>query len=85
MDPVLGRLTDKCTLITSRTGIALNRVATGTNKVVELGKFNDERVPIVFVEGTFLEIFLYERGFKLKFSLFLTTQGIIRKPRGTSK
>ena len=82
MDPVLGRLTDKSTLITSGTGITLNRMATGTNKVVELGKFNDERVPIIFVERAFLEILLYERGFKLKFSLFLEAQGIIRKANG---
>lgn len=79
MDPVLGGLTDKGTLITSSAGITLNRMATITDKVVELGKFNDERVPIVFVERALLEILLYERGFKLNTSLFLVVRGIRRR------
>jgi hypothetical protein len=85
MDPVLGRLTDEGTLITSGTGITLSRMTTGTNEVVELGKFNNERVPIVLVERAFLEILLYERGFKLKFSSFLVAQGIIRKANGSKQ
>lgn len=71
MNPVLGRLTDECTLITSSTGITLDRMATGTNKVIELRQFDDECIPIVFVEWTLLQIFLYECRFKLKLRLFL--------------
>lgn len=78
MDPVLGCLTDESALVTSSTGIALNRMTTGTNKVVELRKFNDECVPVVFVEWSFLQILLYERRFKMKFGLFLKARGIRR-------
>lgn len=71
MHPILCGLTDKCTLIPPGARISLDRMSTGANKVIELGKFDDKCVPVVLVERPFLKILLDEGRFQRDAGLFL--------------
>lgn len=59
--PVFGGLPDKGTLTTSRTSVALNWMTSGSYKIVELRKLDDESIPVVTVERSLLQIVLDER------------------------
>ena len=71
MHPIFGGLTDKCTLIPTSAGISLNRMSAGANKVIELGEFNNEGVPVILVEWPFLKILLDEGRLQRDAGLFL--------------
>ena len=39
-------------------------MSAGSDEVIEFGKFDDDPVVVVLVEGPFLEVFLDESGFQ---------------------
>lgn len=69
--PILGGLAHECTLITTCTGIALHRMATGADEVIQLGELHYEAIPIVLVKRTLLQISMNECGFQRATCLFL--------------
>jgi len=69
--PILRGLSHECTLVTSSRGITLHGMPAGTDKIIELGKLDNDGVPIIFVEGTPFKVFLDERGLQAKVRLFL--------------
>lgn len=69
--PVLRGLSHECTLVTSGRRITLHGMPASTDKIIELGKLDDDGVPIVFVEWTPFEVFLNERGLQANVRLFL--------------
>lgn len=71
--PVFRRLSDKRTLAAARAGVTLDGVAARAHQVVQLGQLDDERIPIVLVEGPFLEVVLHEGRLQREVRLFLGT------------
>lgn len=69
--PVLCCLPNKGTLTTTRTRVSLNWMTSRPDQIIELGKFDDERVPVILVERSFFEIVLDERRFEWHVCLFL--------------
>lgn len=50
MNPILGGLANEVLLSTARGGVALDGVATGTDKVIQPGQLDNERVVVVLPE-----------------------------------
>lgn len=69
--PVLRRLSHERALAASRTAVPENGTTAGADDVVQIGELDDESVPVVFVEGTFFEVLVYEAFFERGLSLFL--------------
>lgn len=74
VNPVLGRLADKGALTSTSGRVALNRVAPRPDEIVEFRELHNDRIPIVLVERTLLEVLLNERGLEWYLGLFLETQ-----------
>lgn len=55
VNPVFGGLSDKAGLGATGGGIALDRVASGSNEIVELGQLDDGSIVVFLVEGLGLE------------------------------
>lgn len=73
--PVLRGLTYKRALASSGTGVTLDWVTSGANKIIQFRQLNDKAVPVIFVEWTLLEVILNECGFKWAASLFIMFLG----------
>lgn len=71
MDPVFRRLSDEGALTSACTWVPADRMSSCTNEVIELGQLDNESIPIILIERSFLKVFLYESGLELKTCLFL--------------
>jgi hypothetical protein len=71
MHPVLGSLPNKCTLVPSRARVTLDGMTPSAYQIVQLGKLDDESIPIVLVEWPFLEVVLDKCWFQGESGLFL--------------
>jgi hypothetical protein len=71
MDPILRGLPDESALIASCGGVSLGRMTASSDKVVELGVFDDDPIIVILVERVFLEVFLNESRLRGSFRSFL--------------
>lgn len=71
MHPILRRLSHERILAPARAAIPQNGPPAGADDVVEVGELDDEGVPVVFVEGAFFEVLVYETFFERCWGLFL--------------
>jgi hypothetical protein len=69
--PVLCCLPYKRALGPASGGIALHRMATSTNKVIQAGEFDDDCIPVILIKRALLEVVLNERLGKGSWGLFL--------------
>jgi len=69
--PVFCCLPDKGILITTCTGIAYNRIPSRPHKVIQFGQLDNQRVPVILIERSFLKIILGECRLEGYASLFL--------------
>lgn len=69
--PILGSLSHESTLITTGRGVSLHGMPAGTDEIVELGKLDDDGIPVIFVEGALFEVFLNKGRFQPNVRLFL--------------
>lgn len=73
--PVLRRLPHERALAPTRTAVPENGTTAGADDVVQVGELDDEGVPVVFVEGAFFEVLVYEAFFERGGGLFLEREG----------
>lgn len=79
--PVLGRAPDEGVLASTSRRVALNRVSTGSNEVVQFGKLDDEVIVVHAVERVRLEEVLAESRFEREPSQFLpVSRRLLRTP-----
>ena len=71
VNPILRCLPDESALATPGGGVALDRMTTGSDEVIELGKFDDDSVIVILVERSFLEVVLNECGLQWPVGSFL--------------
>lgn len=71
MHPILRRLPHKRALAPARATVPEHRPAPRAHDVVQVGELDDERVPVVFVEGPLFEGLVYEALFEGGGGLFL--------------
>lgn len=69
--PVLGCLTNESALASACTGITADRISASSHKIVEPGKFDNQGIPVVFIERSFFQIILDKTGLERDPSLFL--------------
>jgi hypothetical protein len=69
--PVFCCLANESILTTSSTRVTFDRVTTSTNKVIQLGKFDDESIPVVSIKRSFFEVELNESRLERDCCLFL--------------
>lgn len=71
MNPILGRLSNESALVASGRGVALDGMTASSDKIIELGKFDDDSIVVVLVERSFLEVLLDEGGLQASLGSFL--------------
>lgn len=69
--PILRRLPYEGTLTSSCARITLNGVSPRPDEIIQLGQFDYEGIPVVFVERPLLEVVLNKGGLEGEIRLFL--------------